>query len=81
VVHDRGLLDIAPDADLGRFLASGGKRNGKPDLRAPRTLGELLKRNQAEHPIGVAVGDRGSMWPSASQLTRERAGQRSCDPE
>jgi hypothetical protein len=26
---DRGLLEVPPDADLGRFLVSGGKLNGK----------------------------------------------------
>ncbi len=50
---DRGLLEVPPDADLGRFLVSGGKLNGKPALKAPLTLGELLKRYQAEHPSGV----------------------------
>jgi hypothetical protein len=34
-------------------LVSGGKLNGKPALKAPLTLGELLKRDQTEHPDGV----------------------------
>jgi integrase len=50
---ERGLLEVPPDADLGRFLASGGKLNAKPALEAPLTLGELLKRYQTEHPEGV----------------------------
>jgi integrase len=50
---DRGLLEVPPDADLGRFLVSGGKLNAKPTLKAPLTLGELLRRYQAEHPDGV----------------------------
>jgi len=50
---DRGLLEVPPDADLGRFLVSGGKLNAKPTLKVPLTLGELLKRYQAEHPDGV----------------------------
>ena len=50
---DRGLLEVPPDADLGRFLVSGGKLNGKPVLKAPIRFGELLKRYQAEHPTGV----------------------------
>jgi hypothetical protein len=50
---DRGLLEVPPDADLGRFLVSGGKLNGKPALKAPLTVGELLKRYRTEHPDGV----------------------------
>jgi hypothetical protein len=50
---DRGLLDVPADADLGRFLVSGGKLSVKPALKAPVTLGELLNRYQAEHPAGV----------------------------
>jgi integrase len=50
---DRGLLEVPVDSDLGRFLVSGGKLNGKPALKAPLTLGELLNRYQAEHPDGV----------------------------
>src|SRR5271155_4923828 len=50
---DRGLIEVPVDADLGRFLVSGGKLNGKPALKAPLTLGELLKRYEAEHPDGV----------------------------
>jgi hypothetical protein len=50
---DRGLLEVPPDVDLGRFLVSSGKLNGKPALKAPLTLGELLRRYQAEHPEGV----------------------------
>src|SRR5271157_1468449 len=50
---DRGLLEVPVDADLGRFLVSGGKLNGKPTLKAPLSLGELLKRYQTEHPDGV----------------------------
>jgi integrase len=49
----RGLLEIPPDADLGRFLVSGGRLNAKPTLSAPLTLGELLKRYEIEHPPGV----------------------------
>jgi hypothetical protein len=29
---DRGLLEVPAVADLGRFLVSGGKLNGKPVL-------------------------------------------------
>jgi hypothetical protein len=50
---DRGPLEVPTDADPGRFLVSGGKLNGKPALRAPLTVGELLERYQAEHPDGV----------------------------
>src|SRR3954467_13732461 len=50
---DRGLLEVPPDADLGRLLVSGGKLNAKPILKAPLTLAELLGRYQAEHPDGV----------------------------
>jgi hypothetical protein len=50
---DRGLLEVPVDAGLGRFLVSGGKLNTKPILKAPLTLGELLKRYRAEHPDGV----------------------------
>ncbi len=50
---DRGLLEAPVDADLGRFLVSGGKLNGKPVLETPLRFGELLKRYQAEHPDGV----------------------------
>jgi hypothetical protein len=50
---DRGVLEVPVDADFGRFLVSGGKLNGKPALKAPLSLGELLKRYQAEHPDGV----------------------------
>jgi integrase len=50
---DRGLLEVPADADVGRFLVSGGKLNGKPSLKAPLRLGELLSRYQAEHPEGV----------------------------
>jgi hypothetical protein len=34
-------------------LVSGGKLNGKPALKAPLTVGELLERYQIEHPDGV----------------------------
>lgn len=50
---DRGLLDVPPEADLGRFLVSGGKVNAQPSLKSPLTLGELLSRYQAEYPDGV----------------------------
>jgi hypothetical protein len=50
---DRGLLEVPPDADLGRFLVTGGKLNGKPVLETPLRFGELLKRYVAEHPAGV----------------------------
>src|SRR5271168_4468075 len=50
---DRGLLEVPSDADLDRFLVSGGKLNGKPALATPLTLGELLKRYETEHPAGV----------------------------
>jgi hypothetical protein len=50
---DRGLLEVPVDADLGPYLVSGGKLNGKPTLKAPLSLGELLKRYHAEHPDNV----------------------------
>ncbi len=50
---DRGLLEVPLEADLGRFLVSGGKLNGKPVLETPLKFGELLKRYHAEHPAGV----------------------------
>jgi integrase len=50
---DRGLLEVPADVELGRFLVSGGKLNGKPAFKAPFTLAELLKRYQTEHPDGV----------------------------
>jgi integrase len=50
---DRGLLEIPPDADLGRYLVSGGRLNAQPTLKSPLTLGELLRRYQVEHPDGV----------------------------
>jgi hypothetical protein len=50
---DRGLLEVPVDADLGQFLVSGGKLNGKLSLTAPLSLGELLKRYRAEHRDGV----------------------------
>jgi integrase len=50
---DRGPLEVPADADLGRFLVSGGKLNGKPVVRAPLNVGELLKRYRSEHPDGV----------------------------
>jgi hypothetical protein len=50
---DRGLLEIPPEAELGRFLVSQGRLNGKPILKAPLTLGELFARYRAEHPNGV----------------------------
>jgi len=50
---DRGLLEVPNDADLGRFLVSGGKLNGRPVLETPLRFGELLKRYHAEHPDGV----------------------------
>src|SRR4051794_38019099 len=50
---DRGLLQVPPDADLGRFLVSGGKLGAKPTVETPLSLGELFKRYQAEHPVGV----------------------------
>jgi integrase len=50
---DRGLLEVPPEADIGRFLVSDGKLKGKPAPKAPLTLGELLWRYQAEHPEGV----------------------------
>jgi integrase len=50
---ERGLLEIPPGADLGRFLVSGGKLDRKPALKASVSFGELLTRYQAEHPDGV----------------------------
>jgi hypothetical protein len=50
---DRGLLEIPADADLGRFLVSGGNLNAQPTLKSPLTLGELLGRYQAEHTAGM----------------------------
>jgi integrase len=50
---DRGLLEVPPDADLGRFLVSGSRLNAQPTLKSPLTLGELLRRYQSEHPDGV----------------------------
>ncbi len=50
---NRGLLEVPPDADLGRFLVSGGNLNAMPTLKAPLTLGDLLKRYQSEHPDWV----------------------------
>ena len=54
---DRGLLEVPPDADLGRFLVSGGKLNGKPTLKAPLTLGESLGRYRASM----------TLWPRLSR--------------
>ena len=34
---DRGLIEVPVDADLGRFLVSGGKLNRKPVLIATNT--------------------------------------------
>jgi hypothetical protein len=50
---DRRLFEVPPDADLGRFLVSGGKLNAQPTLKSPLTLGELLGRYQVEHSDGV----------------------------
>src|SRR5262245_24848406 len=50
---DRGLLGVPPDADLGRFLVSGGKQAAKPAAETPLTLSELFKRYQSEHLEGV----------------------------
>lgn len=42
------------DVDLGRFLVSGGKLNGKPVLEIPLRFGELSNRYyQAEHAARV----------------------------
>jgi hypothetical protein len=38
---DRGPLEVPADADLGRFLVSRGKLNGRPVLEAPLRFGEL----------------------------------------
>jgi integrase len=48
-----GCSKSHPDADLGRFLVSGGKLNGRPALNVPLTIGELFKRYRAVHPGGV----------------------------
>src|SRR5271166_6653975 len=50
---DRGLLEVPPGAERGRFLVSGGKLNGRPALETPLRFGELLMRYAAEHPAGV----------------------------
>jgi hypothetical protein len=41
---ERGLLEIPPDTDLGRFLVSGGKFKTKPIPEAQFTLADLLSR-------------------------------------
>lgn len=50
---ERGLLELPPGANLGVFLVSGGKLNGKPVLEKPLTLGEFLARYQEKHPEGA----------------------------
>ena len=51
---DRGILEVPPDADLGRFLVSSGKLSSKPGpAEVPLGLGDLLNRYQVEHPAGV----------------------------
>src|SRR4051794_14908180 len=50
---ERGLLEIAPGTDLGRFLVTGGKLKAKPAPEVEVTLADLLNRYQAEQLEGV----------------------------
>ena len=50
---ERGILEIPPGTDLGRFLVSGGKLKAKPVPEIRLTLAELLRRYQAEQLEGV----------------------------
>lgn len=49
---ERGLFDVPPDADLGTFLVSGGKLNGKPVIEKSASLAEFFQRYQKERPEG-----------------------------
>jgi integrase len=50
---ERGLLEIPPGTDLGRFLVSGGKFKAQPVPETHFTLANLLNRYQAEPLEGV----------------------------
>jgi integrase len=50
---ERGLLEIPPGTDLGRFLVSGGKFKARPAPEPQFTLADLLNRYQAEQLEGV----------------------------
>ncbi|WP_165231413.1 tyrosine-type recombinase/integrase [Aquisphaera insulae] len=68
---DRGILQIPPGADVGRFLVSGGKVTAKPGGEAPLTLSALLKRYEAEHPAGrKEANTRDTERIHAAHLTR-----------
>jgi integrase len=54
---ERGLLEVPPDADLGVFLVSGGRLNGKPVLEKPLTLAEYFERYQRSQHPGPAQGN------------------------
>src|SRR5271168_1652430 len=41
---ERGLLEIPPGTDLGRFLVSGGKFKAQPAPEPQFTLADLLNR-------------------------------------
>ena len=73
---DRGLLEVPSDADLGRFLVSRGKLSGKPTLKAPLTVGELLERYQIEHPDGVKESSTRSTESIRSTWLKSRDHQR-----
>jgi integrase len=50
---ERGLLEMPPGTDLGRFLVSGGKFKAQPAPEPQFTLADLLNRYQAEQLEGV----------------------------
>ena len=53
---DRELLEVPPDADLGRFLVSGSKLNARPAL-IQKAIGSLSSVwNRWARPLGLVSG-------------------------
>ncbi len=68
---ERGLLEVPPDADLGVFLISGGKLNGKPALDKPLTLAEYFARYQrTHHPDSPQDSRAGAKEPNSCYTER-----------
>ena len=66
---ERGLLELPPDAELGVFLVSGGKLNGKPVLEKPLTLAEYFTRYQRTHHTGTTQNGGSGAWEPNSCYT------------
>ncbi len=50
---EQGRLEIPADADIGTYILSDGKRNGKPVTATVRTLGDLFRMYRQQRQTGA----------------------------